>query len=210
METLTQYFNNIRKVQTNRTLLCISILCLCAGISIVSTIKSYQFAKNSRDLVYVLDGGSAFSAKILSNETEVLTSELTGQVERFHELMFNLTPSTELIKTNLEKALGLSDRSAYDYYSDLSESGFYQRLVSADISQQIAIDSIKIESGVYPYKIRTYAKLYLLRQDSITSYDFESSCQSIRTRRTPSNPHGLTLEKFQVLKSTKLDSRQRE
>ena len=103
----------------------------------------------------------------------------------------------------------MSDRSAYDYWMDLSERGFYQRLVSANISQEIVVDSVRVNMQTYPYEVSTYGKLFLLRESNITSYEFESSCRLVEVERSPSNPHGMMIEKFLVTKSDNLGTRKR-
>ena len=123
--------------------------------------------------------------------------------------MFNLSPSSESIKRNVDRALTMSDRSAYDYWMDLSERGFYQRLVSANISQEIVVDSVRVNMQTYPYEAATFGKLFLLRESNITSYEFESSCRLVEVERSPSNPHGMMIEKFLVTKSDNLGTRKR-
>ena len=103
----------------------------------------------------------------------------------------------------------MSDRSAYNYWSDLSEQGFYQRLVSANISQQFALDSVKVDMKTYPYGATTYGKLYLIRESNITAYDMVTSCRLVDVGRSKDNPHGLMLEQFRVESNEKLGTRKR-
>lgn len=135
--------------------------------------------------------------------------EADDHVLRFHELMLNVTPNAESIKRNLDRALILSDKSAYDYYMDLSEKGFYQRMISANITQEFVADSVKVDMESYPYKVKTYGKLYLMRESNINLYEFESEGQLVEVERSPSNPHGLMLEKFHVTRNENIGSRRR-
>ncbi|MBE6188663.1 MAG: hypothetical protein E7143_06030, partial [Rikenellaceae bacterium] len=41
-----------------------------------------------------------------------------------------------------QRAMFLSDRSAYEHYSDLAEQGYYNRIISGNVSQRIEVDSI--------------------------------------------------------------------
>jgi Bacteroides conjugative transposon TraK protein len=128
---------------------------------------------------------------------------------RFHELMFNLSPSSESIKRNIDRALVMSDRSAYDYWRDLSERGFYQRLVSANITQQIVVDSVRTDLRTYPYESETFGKLYLIRESNITAYQFESTCRLVDVERSETNPHGLMIEKFTVRRNENIGTKRR-
>ena len=69
--------------------------------------------------------------------------------------------------------------------------------------------SVKVDMQTYPYGAVTYGKLFLLRESNITSYEFESSCRLVEVERSPSNPHGMMIEKFLVTKSDNLGTRKR-
>ena len=135
--------------------------------------------------------------------------EVEDHVRRFHELLFNLAPSTESQKRNLEQALHMADRSAYDWWRDRSESGYYARLVSANISQEILIDSVRVSMQEYPYPATVYGKVFLTRESNITAYDFRSECRLSDVPRSRSNPHGLMVERFSVKRYESLGTRKR-
>ena len=208
MENLTKYFNSIDT--SFRKMKFVTVLALAAAtiIAVGSTAVSGWFMEKANGTIYVVDKGSAVMAS-RSSEDSHRELEAMDHVSRFHELMFNLSPSAESIQRNLDRALVMSDRSAYDYWMDLSERGFYQRLVSANISQEIVVDSVKVDMQTYPYGAVTYGKLFLLRESNITSYEFESTCRLLEVERSPSNPHGMMIEKFLVTKSDNLGTRKR-
>jgi hypothetical protein len=83
-------------------------------------------------------------------------------------------------------------------------------MVSANISQEIVIDSVSVDMSSYPYQARTYAKIYMLRESNITAYDFESSCRLVDVQRSRSNPHGLMIEKFRVIRNENIGTRMRD
>lgn len=170
---------------------------------------SSQLVSEARNEVYILDHGSAEVAR----RTDAGTNrelEVRDHVIRFHELMFNLSPSSEAIKANIEKALIMSDRSVYNYWQDQSESGFYSRLVSANISQQVALDSLSTNCREYPYTAKYYGRLFIIRESNITSYRFSTSCQLVDINRSENNPHGLIIEKFSFDSSEKIGTRKRQ
>ena len=209
MDKIIKYFDTIET--SFRKLKFITVASIASGVIIAlgAVYISGQQMLSNNDNIYVIDRGSAVMAA-RSGQDAYRDLEVKDHIERFHELMFNLSPNSESIKRNLDRALVMSDKSAYDYWSDLSERGFYSRIVSANISQEIVIDSVKVDMSAYPYQAKTYAKVFMLRESNITAYDFESSCRLVDVERSPSNPHGLMIEKFRVSKNENMGTRQRD
>ena len=209
MDKIIKYFETIET--SFRKLKFITVASIASGVIVAlgAVYISGQQMLSNNDNIYVIDRGSAVMAA-RSGEDAYRDLEVKDHIERFHELMFNLSPNSESIKRNLDRALPMSDRSAYDYWSDLSERGFYSRIVSANISQEIVIDSVKVDMSSYPYQAKTYAKVFMLRESNITAYDFESSCRLVDVERSQSNPHGLMIEKFRVSRNENLGTRQRD
>ena len=208
MDNLIKYFDNIDSSFRKMKFLTIASL-ICAGcVCVLSVGIAAWSSEHARESVYVIEKGAAVMAR-RSHEDANRDMEAADHVTRFHELMFNLSPSSESIKRNVDRALLMSDRSAYDYWMDLSERGFYQRLVSANVSQEIVVDSVKVDMQSYPYGAITYGKLFLLRESNITSYQFESTCRLVEVERSPSNPHGMMIEKFLVTRNDNLGTRKR-
>ena len=144
MDNLIKYFDNIDSSFRKMKFLTIASL-ICAGcVCVLSVGIAAWSSEHARESVYVIEKGSAVMAR-RSHEDANRDMEAADHVTRFHELMFNLSPSSESIKRNVDRALLMSDRSAYDYWMDLSERGFYQRLVSANVSQEIVVDSVKVD-----------------------------------------------------------------
>ena len=71
--------------------------------------------------------------------------EAKSHVKRFHELFFTLSPDKDAIESNVRRSLFLADKSAYNYYKDLSEKGYYNRVISGNINQTVEIDSMKCD-----------------------------------------------------------------
>ena len=82
-------------------------------------------------------------------------------------------------------------------------------LVSANISQQMIVDSVKFVSTSYPYQVRTYARQYVVRESTVSQYSFVSTCQLINAGRSDVNPHGLIIEKFKVVENNLVETRKR-
>lgn len=190
------------------------------SLSIVSVVASFVFAlvvgviafnysEQQRQKIYVLDQGKSL---LLALQTDAILSkdiEIRDHVTRFHELMFTLSPQKQTISENLDRALNLADKSAYDYSQDLAEKGYYSRLVSANISQQMLVDSVVFQGSGYPYQVKTYARQYVVRESTLSEYSFVSSCQLVNSSRSDVNPHGLMIEKFRVLENNLIETRKR-
>ena len=189
-------------------LTCMTIL-LCSLVAVVSVFASYSFAREQKAQIYVLDKGQSFLA-LQSDGMATKDLEIIDHVTRFHELFFNMAPNANAIIQNVNRALVLSDKSVYDYYSDLSEQGFYTRLVQANITQQMVVDSVTVDINTYPYTARCYAHQYMIRESNITTYEFESTCQLMEISRSKDNPHGLMIEKFVVARNESLGTKKRK
>lgn len=182
---------------------------LCSIVAVVSVFASYSFAREQKEQIYVLDKGQSFLA-LQSDGMATKDLEIIDHVTRFHELFFNMAPNANAIIQNVNRALVLSDKSVYDYYSDLSEQGFYTRLVQANITQQMVVDSVTVDINTYPYTARCYAHQYMIRESNITTYEFESTCQLMEISRSKDNPHGLMIEKFVVARNESLGTKKRK
>ena len=166
-------------------------------------VSALNYAEKQRQKIYVLDQGKSL---LLALQTDAILSkdvEIRDHVTRFHELMFTLSPQKQTIQENLDRAFNLADRSAFEYSQDLAEKGYYARLVSANISQQMIVDSVKF------YQVRTYARQYVVRESTVSQYSFVSTCQLINAGRSDVNPHGLIIEKFKVIKNDLIETRKR-
>ena len=208
MDKLIKHFNDID--QSFKAMKWVTAIALAASaVAMLGTVLLYISKTEAlTGTIYVVDRGSAVMAS-RTHEDGYRDIEANDHVLRFHELMLNVTPNAESIKRNLDRALILSDKSAYDYYMDLSEKGFYQRMISANITQEFVADSVRVNMESYPYKVTTYGKLYLMRESNINLYEFESQGQLVEVERSPSNPHGLMLEKFHVTRNENIGSRRR-
>ena len=191
-----------------RTLSIVSVVASFVFALVVDVI-AFNYAEQQRQKIYVLDQGKSL---LLALQTDAILSkdiEIRDHVTRFHELMFTLSPQKQTISENLDRALNLADKSAYDYSQDLAEKGYYSRLVSANISQQMLVDSVVFQGSGYPYQVKTYARQYVVRESTLSEYSFVSSCQLVNSSRSDVNPHGLMIEKFRVLENNLIETRKR-
>lgn len=209
MDNVVKYFNTVEASFKRTKLMTISVVVMAVVISLGSLVYASTFVASHADNIYVLDKGSAYSATLMGAELVDRAIEAEDHVRRFHEYMFDLSPSSESIKRNIETAVEMCDQSAYNYYLDQQEHGYYTRLIQTNTSQYIVIDSVKVNMYVYPYQEKTYGRIFVMRESNITSYDFSSSGRLVDVGRSKANPHGLMLEQFAVERYNRIETRRR-
>ena len=180
-------------------LISIIFLCLCTAITGYALWSSYNFAEVQRQKIYVLDNGKSLMLALSQDLSQNRPVEAREHVRRFHELFFTLSPDKNAIESNIKRALFLSDRSAFNYYSDLSEKGYYARIVSVNINQAIQVDSVVCNFDKYPYQVMTYARQLIIRESNVTERSLITHCQLLNSVRSDNNPQGFTIETFEIL-----------
>lgn len=176
-------------------------LVLCAAITGYSVWSSYSFAEAQRQRIYVLDEGKSLMLALSQDLSQNRPVEAREHIKRFHELFFTLAPDKSAIESNVSRALFLVDRSAFKYYQDMQEKGYYNRIISSNINQVVQVDSIACDLNVYPYKTVTYARQYIIRSSNITERSLVTRADLINSVRSDNNPHGFTLEKFEIVEN---------
>lgn len=171
--------------------------------------KSYGFAEKQREKVYVLDNGKSLMLALSQDAALNRPVEAREHVRRFHELFFTLSPDKEAIESNMRRAFFLSDKSAFNYYKDLVEKGYYNRVISANIQQRIEIDSILCDFDTYPYQVQTYGKQFILRASNITERSLITTCRLVNSTRSDNNPQGFIVEDFVVMENKDLRIKKR-
>ncbi|MDM1391306.1 conjugative transposon protein TraK [Myroides marinus] len=178
---------------------------VCLLVVGVTIYKSYDFAKEQREKIYVLDKGKSLMLALSQDVSINRPVEAREHVRRFHELFFTLSPEKAAIEGNMQRAFNLADKSAFDYYKDLLEKGYYSRVISGNIQQRVEVDSIKIDFNNYPYKAMTYATQYIIRSSNLTKRNLVTSSQLISAVRSDNNPQGFIIEKFTVVENKDLE-----
>lgn len=187
----------------------IAFLCLCAGIVIYSVWSSYRFTEAQRQKIYVLDSGKSLMLALSQDMAQNRPVEARDHVKRFHELFFTLSPDKGAIESNMQRALYLADKSAYNYYKDLSEKGYYNRIISGNINQVVRVDSVSCDFTHYPYQVTTFARQMIIRESNVTERSLVSRCRLLNAVRSDNNPHGFTIEAFEIIENKDLTTRTR-
>lgn len=182
---------------------------LSAGVSGYALYSSYRFAEKQREKIYVLDEGKSLMLALSQDASRNRPVEAREHVRRFHELFFSIAPDKDAIEENMSRAFVLCDRSAFDYYKDLAEQGYYNRAISGNVNQRIVIDSIRCNFESYPYEVTTYARQFILRQSNVTERSLVTSCTLQNSVRSDDNPQGFLIEHFLVRENQDLRSYKR-
>ena len=172
---------------------------LCAAIVGYSLRSSYDFAEKQREKIYVLDGGKSLMLALSQDLSQNRPAEAREHVRRFHELFFTLSPEKSAIENNIRRALLLADKSAYEYYTDFAEKGYYNRIIAGNINQTLKVDSVVCDFDQYPYDVRTYGRQLIIRTSNITERSLVTQCRLLNAARSDDNPNGFTIEGFNIL-----------
>ncbi|WP_042371974.1 conjugative transposon protein TraK [Bacteroides neonati] len=182
-------------------LFAIIFICLCVGIAGYSIWSSYNFAEAQRQKIYVLDGGKSLMLALSQDLSQNRPVEAREHIKRFHELFFTLSPDKSAIENNIKRALQLADKSAFIYYNDFSEKGYYNRIIAGNVNQSLQVDSISCDFDHYPYKAITYARQMIIRESNITERSLITRCNLLNSVRSDNNPHGFTIEAFEIVEN---------
>jgi len=180
--------NQMNKISASFSAL--KILALVSVVCMMATAVAgfYLYMQKMSELdsrIYIIDQGSASSA-FAQDQKVTRKDEIRAHVELFHNYMFNLPPSREMITVSINKALELADNSAHQYYNDVQERGFYKRLVSTNSYQIIDIQDIDIDMSAYPYR-----------------------CRVANSVRSAKNLNGLMIENFEVVENNLIETREK-
>ena len=196
-KSLTNIESSFRRI---RLMLAVFTGC-CALITGYALWSSYRFAEKQREKIYVLDKGKSLMLALSQDLSQNRPAEAREHVRRFHELFFSLSPQKDAIEHNIGRALQLADKSAYHYYVDFAEKGYYNRLISGNINQVVHVDSVVCDFAAYPYKARTYARQLIIRESNVTERSLVTSCSLQNTGRSDDNPNGFIIEQFTILEN---------
>ena len=202
-------FKSLKNIETSFRqirLYSIIFLVLCSVVVVWSVYSSYDFAEKQREKIYVLDGGKSLMLALSQDLSQNRPAEAREHVRRFHELFFTLSPDKSAIEHNVKRALLLADKSAYNYYSDFAEKGYYNRIIAGNINQVLKVDSVVCNFDSYPYQARTYAKQMIIRASNVTERSLVTTCRLLNSSRSDDNPNGFTIEGFTIIDNKDLQT----
>lgn len=167
--------------------------------------KSYQVSEASSNRIFILADGKVMQA-YASDRRDNIAVEAKDHVTSFHRFFFTLDPDEKAIQASVVKALYLADASAKKQYDNLRESGFYTSIISGNVSQRMVIDSVKIDTGSYPYYFRCIGSQQIIRSTSIVTRSLITEGYLRTVSRSDHNPHGFLIERWMTLENKDISS----
>lgn len=167
---------------------CLLGVCLTAAVVVgVTLLFSERFRRTGGTTVAVDKGGP------VCRMVEISGSDV--------KIYYN--PAPEELEDAVPFIESPGSRPLDDGESDLETA------VGNGCSDGVLRDALVTDMGVYPYRTRTYGKIYLLRESNITAYDVCTSCSVVDVGRSKGNPHGLMTEQFKIESNEKIGTRKR-
>lgn len=165
--------------------------------------KSFRLVAEMQSKIYILANGKALEA-YASDRKENIPVEARDHVRMFHTYFFTLDPDEKVIQANITKALYLADASAKREYDNLKENGYYANIIAGNISQQIKVDSVVVNTNEYPYYFRCYATQNIIRTTSTVSRSLITEGYMRNVSRSDNNPHGFLIERWTTIENRDL------
>ena len=170
--------------------------------------KSYELSARVQDKIYILAGDKAMEAFASKRKDNVLV-EAKSHISLFHTYFFTLDPDDKVIERNISKALYMADASAKKQYNNLKETGYYANIIAGNISQQISIDSITVNTKSEPYFFHCYGTEKIIRPNSIVTRNLITQGYLRNVSRSDNNPHGFLIERWETLENKDIKTENR-
>ena len=180
----------------------------CIALSGYALYASYQATLKAQNKVFVLAGGKVLEAYAAERKDNIEV-EARDHVKTFHQYFFTLDPDDKVIQSNITMALYLADASARRQYQSLQENGYYTEVISGNISQQVAADSIWVNTHSYPFYFRYFGKQTIIRPTTVTTRKLISEGYLRTVARSDNNPHGFLIERWRILENQDLKTQNR-
>lgn len=170
--------------------------------------KSYELSARVQDKIYILAGDQAMEAFASKRKDNVLV-EAKSHINLFHTYFFTLDPDDKVIERNISRALYMADASAKKQYNNLKETGYYSNIIAGNISQQISIDSITVNTKSEPYFFNCYGTEKIIRPNSIVTRNLITKGYLRNVSRSENNPHGFLIERWETLENKDIKTENR-
>lgn len=201
MKNIDTAFRHIRSFTLTVIVGCVLLCCF-------ALYKSFRLVSEMQGKVYILANSKALEA-FASDRKENIPVEARDHVKNFHQLFFTLDPDDKVIEANITKALYLADGSAKREYDNLKENRYYSNIISGNISQQIKVDSVAVDTDGYPFHFRCYATQSIIRTTSIVSRSLVTEGYLRTVSRSDNNPHGFLIERWSTIENKDLKAQNR-
>lgn len=201
LRNIDSAFKHIRLFSLVLIIACVSTVCF-------AIYKSFQLIREAEERIYILSNGKALEAWSAERKDNIPV-EARDHVRMFHYHFFTLDPDDKVIQANIKKALYLADESAKRQYDNLKENRYYSNIISGNISQEVTIDSIRIDTEMYPFYFRCHAHQKLIRTTSIVTRSLVTEGYLRNVSRSDHNPHGFLIEKWNTIENRDIKTENR-
>lgn len=189
---------NIESAFRHVRLFTIVLISACTATCCYTTYQTTEMVQQANSRIYLLYNGKVLEA-VAGERKENIPVEARDHIATFHRYFFSLDPDEKVIESNLKRALYLADYSAKQQYDDLKEKGFYASVISGNVSQEVEMDSIIVNTNIYPYYFRFYGTQRIIRPTTIVLRSLITEGYLRNTARSDNNPHGFLCERWTVL-----------
>jgi conjugative transposon TraK protein len=190
-QTIDRAFRQVR-------LLAVGVVLICTVISIVVILRCTALVQTAQSKVYVLSGGKVLEA-IADSRKDDVEIEAKDHVRTFHQYFFTLAPDQKVIDRNIRRAGDMADQSVATEYANKKEQRYYDEIIAGNVSQEIMVDSVVLNTNQYPYYFQCYATETITRASKITTRSLKTEGYLRHVRRSEDNPHGFLIERWKIL-----------
>jgi len=197
--------NAFRHVRLFTFVLIAACLAICSFIGY----QCFAMVREAQSRIYVMVNSKVHAADASPRKDNVLV-EANDHIKMFHHYFFTASPDEKYIEANISQALYLADRSAKKQYDDLKESGYYSAIISGNVSQQVTMDSIRVDLARTPYYFRYYGSQLIIRPSAVVRRSLVTEGY-LRDdlARSDNNNHGFLIEKWNILENRDLETTKR-
>ncbi len=171
-------------------------------VAVASMLLAYRQIDRERDDIYVLNAGVPLRFDRTSEEVN-REVEYKSHINLFHTMFFTLPPDDEFMKTNLNRAMYLIDKTGLMEYKNLQERGYYNQILASSSVLSIMTDSIVLDEKNRSFKY--YGTQRIDRRSRVTRRTIESSGKYYDVPRTENNPHGVLIADWRTLSNKNID-----
>lgn len=201
-------FKNIDTAFRHVRLFSFILIGACMLTCCFTVYESYKMVTKAQQRIYLLANGRAIEA-FSADRKDNVPVEARDHIKMFHHYFFTLDPDDKVIESNIGQALYLADVTAKQQYDDLKESGFYSGLISGNVSQEITMDSIRLNMQGYPYYFRYYGLQKMIRPTAVVTRSLVTEGYLRNVSRSDNNAHGFLIERWRILENRDLDMQKR-
>lgn len=194
-----QQFKNIDTAFQFIRVFAIAFLVGTVVICLYTVHRTTSALQKGQQRIYVLSDGKLLEAQAVERH-DSLAVEIRDHVKMFHYYFYSLQPDEEINHRHLTAAMYLADSSAFREFKSLEEDGYYSRVISNNISQEVEeYDSITVDLNRKPYYFKYFGKLRIARPTSILTRSLiTEGYLRILNGVSTKNPHGMLIERWKV------------